>query len=70
MNVKSRIKTRCFVCGELVLFEKPPNIGDIVFCTYCDEAMEVIGLNPITIDWPFDSESYFEDGYLQEDVEY
>ncbi|MFN2126344.1 MAG: hypothetical protein ACK2TU_00655 [Anaerolineales bacterium] len=67
MNVKSRIRTRCFVCGEPIHFDKPPNIGDIVNCAYCDEAMEVIGLNPITIDWPFDAESFLEDDYLEED---
>lgn len=70
MNVKSRIRTRCFVCGEPIVFAKPPNVGDIVYCSYCDEAMEVIGLNPITIDWPFDAESYLEDDSLYEDMEH
>ena len=70
MNINSRIRTKCIVCREPIHFSLPPKKGEIINCDYCGEKMEVINLNPIILDWPYEFESVMENYYLEEDHGY
>jgi lysine biosynthesis protein LysW len=44
----------CRSCHSRIRFDKRPELYDIVTCSECDEAFEVISLSPIRLDWPSD----------------
>jgi len=44
----------CPQCDERIRFADMPDIGDIVTCRWCDARLEVVSLNPIVLDWPFE----------------
>ncbi len=46
----------CPQCDERIRFVHLPDIGDIVRCQSCDARLEVVSLNPIELDWPFEIE--------------
>jgi hypothetical protein len=33
-----------------------PDTGDIVTCPTCDSRFEVVGVNPLELDWPWDDD--------------
>ncbi len=70
MKTKTRIRTRCLVCGEPVHFEKYPRLGEIITCQFCDEKLEVVRLDPIVLDWPWDVDIAVENDYIEEDHGY
>ena len=70
MKTKSSIKTRCFVCGEPVQFEKYPKLGEIITCLYCGENLEVVQIEPIVVDWPWEREMAVEGFYAEEEHGY
>lgn len=70
MKVKSNIIADCPSCGERVVLDKSPRLGDFVVCRICEEKLEVIDLNPILLDFPLEDESYdyeYEDDYDSDD---
>ena len=44
----------CPQCDDRIRFTEMPDVGDIVRCRTCDARLEVISLNPIELDWPFE----------------
>ncbi len=44
----------CPQCDNRIRFSEMPDVGDIVLCRTCDTRLEVVSLNPIVLDWPFD----------------
>ena len=46
----------CPECGGSIELKERPYIGDMVYCPECEEDFEVIGLNPIELDWPWDED--------------
>ena len=70
MKTKSRIRTSCLACGEPVFFIKHPMLGDVITCSFCDEKLEVIRLDPIVIDWAWEREMAYESYYIEEDHGY
>ena len=68
----------CLVCEEHVYVGRNPKIGSLVTCHNCDANFQVIDIEPVLIDWPFDEdeddefdehedydddESYYDDEY-------
>jgi lysine biosynthesis protein LysW len=51
----------CPQCDDRVRFAELPDVGDIVHCRTCDARLEVISLNPIELDWPFELDDDDED---------
>ena len=51
----------CPQCDEQIRFEETPDIGDIVRCPTCDTRLEVVDLNPIELDWPWEGEEIDDD---------
>jgi hypothetical protein len=43
-------------------FSEMPDVGDIVHCRACSSGFEVVSINPIELDWPFDLDDEEEEG--------
>ena len=50
--------TWCVECDSRVYFHKMPELGDTIICQECGTGLEVVGLNPLELDW-FDPD-YFD----------
>jgi lysine biosynthesis protein LysW len=62
--------TECPSCGESVNVGARPKMGQRVVCQACDTDLEVVWLDPVELDWPFDvedDEEYFYDDDYDED---
>ena len=61
----------CLQCDEDIYLLETPNIGEIVRCPTCDARLEVVGIHPIELDWPWefdeedvdDEDDDFAEGY-------
>ena len=51
----------CISCGSEIKFARQPKMGLTVTCPECDAELEVVWLDPIELDWPFDDEEFEED---------
>jgi lysine biosynthesis protein LysW len=51
----------CPQCDEEIYFAETPDIGDVVRCPTCDTRLEVVDLNPIELDWPWEAEELDDD---------
>jgi len=51
----------CISCGTEIKFSAPPTMGLMVTCPECDAELEVVWLDPVELDWPFDEEDFEED---------
>lgn len=41
----------CPECGAKIRFQSQPYLGDNIVCPECSEKLEVVGLNPLELDW-------------------
>lgn len=58
----------CPGCDENIYLRNAPKLGDIVYCPTCETELEVIGVNPIELDWPWeDDEEDEEDEWVDEE---
>ena len=65
------ISAECPSCGVEVQFTVSPKIGERVTCKMCETELEVVWLDPIELDWPFEEVDYeeeYED--YEEDYDY
>ena len=62
--------TKCPLCGEKVKVGTKPWIGQEVECPACDAVLEVVGLNPVSLDWPYDDEGYDDEADYDEEYEF
>lgn len=61
---------KCPLCGEKIKVGAKPWVGQEVACPACDAVLEVVGLSPLSLDWPYDDEGYYEADYDDEDDGY
>ena len=61
---------KCPLCGEKVKVGTKPWIGQEVDCPACDATLEVVSLRPLSLDWPYDDEGYYETDYDDEEYDY
>jgi hypothetical protein len=54
----------CPSCGRKVLVGGSPRRGQRFNCSGCDTLLEVVEVDPVELDWPFDDE---EDDFDDED---
>ncbi len=67
----------CISCGAELTFRTRPKMGTLVTCTECSAELEVVWLDPVELDWPFDEsnddedeeELYFDDEDDEEDFD-
>lgn len=65
-EIKKRT-SRCPSCGEKIIIGDRPKIGQYLLCSICDEKVEIINLDPITLDLIYIPD---ENGYHIDDYEY
>ena len=61
---------KCPLCGENIKMNNKPWVGQQVGCPACDATLEVVGLHPLSLDWPYDDEGYYETDYDDEEFEF
>lgn len=50
---------RCPECDTRISFNRPPDLGQILVCPECETSLEVIGTNPVRLDWAYDEGDRF-----------
>jgi alpha-aminoadipate carrier protein LysW len=62
VDSKNQQRAECPECGATVLLKSPPRMGQRVTCHECDEELEVVGLNPMELDYaPGESDDDWDD---------
>lgn len=59
----------CPGCDQNIYLRHNPKLGDIVYCDNCEADLEVVNLNPIELDWPWEEEED-EEEFDEEDDEW
>ena len=60
--MKSKKRVECPSCGESFHLENWMRIGQQVLCPNCEEMLEVVNTNPLTLDFVFTNELAEFDG--------
>ena len=62
----------CISCGAEIGFRTQPKMGMLITCPECDSELEVVWLDPVELDWPFDDDDEYEedDEYYYEEEDY
>jgi alpha-aminoadipate carrier protein LysW len=47
-------KIFCIDCDEQITLSARPNLGQRIVCPHCGTELEVIGVDPIELDWAYD----------------
>jgi lysine biosynthesis protein LysW len=55
---KEMREAKCPLCGERIKIGVKSWIGQRVECPACDAELEVVGFNPLSLDWPYDDAGY------------
>jgi lysine biosynthesis protein LysW len=53
-------EAKCPLCGEKIKVGVKPWRGQQIECPACDAVLEVVGLNPVSLDWPYDDTGYID----------
>ena len=59
-------KADCPACGAQINIGLKPRMGQRIKCTACSTELEVVWLEPIELDWPYDEDDD-EDEFDEED---
>ena len=59
----------CPECGSEIRFRKAPYMGQVIVCGHCETELEVVSLNPVELDWAYESEDFLDDDDWDEDEE-
>ena len=62
------VKADCPSCGSKVNLGPKPKMGQRTVCSACDTELEVVWLDPVELDWPYDEDDEYDD-YDEEDYE-
>jgi lysine biosynthesis protein LysW len=54
-------KSECPSCGSKVFVGTKPRVGQRVKCPSCSSELEVVWLDPVELDWPYDEDEFDED---------
>lgn len=52
------VKAECPACSAKVELGAKPRLGQRVVCRECDAELEVVWLDPVELDWPYDEDEY------------
>jgi hypothetical protein len=50
MKVNKKRTSRCPSCGEKISIGERPRVGQYLYCSICDEQVEIVNLDPIVLD--------------------
>jgi alpha-aminoadipate carrier protein LysW len=59
--IKQVAVATCPDCGEQVAVRSRIRLGQDVVCPNCDAELEVVGMEPLELDWAYDDEYDDED---------
>ena len=70
-----RETVECLACDDDVYVGRNPKVGNFVTCRHCEEVFQIIDIDPVLIDWPYDEdddytdddEGYYDDNYDEVD---
>ena len=51
----------CISCGAEIKISTQPKMGALVTCSDCEAELEVVWLDPIELDWPYEEGDYADD---------
>jgi alpha-aminoadipate carrier protein LysW len=57
--MSGKVKTlaaRCPDCDEIIRPRSNPRIGQKLSCSVCDAELEVVGINPLELEWAIDDD--------------
>jgi lysine biosynthesis protein LysW len=54
-------KAECPSCGYKVIVGSHPRLGQLLKCQSCSSELEVVSLDPVELDWPYDEDEFDED---------
>ena len=60
----------CLACDEDVYVGRNPKVGNFVTCHNCYETFQIIDVEPVLIDWPYDEDDFDDDEYTDDDEGY
>ncbi|MGI6368839.1 MAG: hypothetical protein ACOX2L_10895 [Anaerolineae bacterium] len=60
----------CPGCDQNIHLRRTPKLGDIVYCDNCEADLEVVNLNPLELDWPWEEDEDEEEDDYQDDDEW
>lgn len=61
--------TECPSCGEMIEVSDKAKLGQRVVCNTCEAVLEVVWLEPMELDWPYEDEMEYLDEEEYEDFE-
>ena len=50
----------CPACRKYVFIGHSPQVGSGVICTRCHTELQIVDLNPVSLDWISDEQDYYE----------
>jgi lysine biosynthesis protein LysW len=59
----------CPGCDQNILLRRTIKLGDVVYCDNCEADLEIVNVNPVELDWPWE-EDETEDDFDTEDEEW
>jgi len=62
-------EAKCPLCGERIKVGLKPWVGKQIECPACEASLEVVGLHPVSLDWPYNDEGYLDFEYDEEEGE-
>jgi alpha-aminoadipate carrier protein LysW len=57
----------CISCGYQIPIKSEVKMGVMVTCSKCNAELEVVWLDPVELDWPFEDYDDDEDEYEYDD---
>jgi len=54
-------KAVCPSCTAQVNLGPKPKMGQHIFCLECDNELQIVSLDPLELDWPFDDDDDDDD---------
>lgn len=69
VSVKPKKTTiECLLCDKDIYIGNNANLGKFITCKSCESVFEIINLDPVMIDWPYDDDDGFYDDFDDEDL--
>jgi hypothetical protein len=47
-------RAKCLACKKMIKLQEDIKAQELITCPYCKSILELMGLNPPTLDWPDD----------------
>ncbi len=72
MNLPIDYEAYCPACDNDIVFATRPKISQMCRCTNCDTELEVVDLDPLTLDWIYEDDDEYDfddDDVIDDDLD-